>query len=381
MIGPVKEIMSRVPGYYFARSGWTKPGMPFNLTFSITNMCQSRCRTCRIWELYKKNPEKRDEELTVHEIEKIFRSMGDIPIFNLSGGEPFLRSDIVALIDLACKYLKPAIIHIPTNALSMETAEKKTKEILEVIAKRDPSIQLTVKPSLDHMDERHDDIRGVPGNFKKVMELFKRLKDIQKKYPNLHAELGTVISAWNIHDVKEIAGFVSRLGADSYRNEIAEKRSEMFNAEEPLTPEAEQYKEAIDYFVHEIRKNMKYRTIFQRSANAFRLQYYKLVSSILREHRQVIPCYAGISNVHMSPYGDIWPCCTLGYEMSMGNVRECHYDFMTIWNSDRANRIREYIKKGNCHCPLANQAYSNILMHGSSLLGVFREMVSMKSGS
>ena len=187
--------------------------------------------------------------------------------------------------------------------------------------------------------------------------------------------MGTVISAWNVRDIKEIASFVSRLGADSYRNEIAEKRSEMFNEEEELIPKAEQYKKAIEFFVHEIKMNMKNRNFFQRSTNAFRLQYYKLVSSILMEHRQVIPCYAGISNAHMSPYGDIWPCCTLGYEMSMGNVREHNYDFKTVWNSERAKRIRGYIKKGNCHCPLANQAYSNILMHTTSLLGVIRAMV------
>jgi MoaA/NifB/PqqE/SkfB family radical SAM enzyme len=375
MIGPLKDIISRVPRYYLARSGWVKPGTPFNLTFSITNMCQSRCKTCRIWDLYNKNPEKRAEELTVYEIERIFRSMGRIPIFNLSGGEPFLRGDIVEIIDLACKYLKPMIIHIPTNAISVKLAEKKTLEILNIVKRRNPSIQLTVKPSLDHIGEKHDEIRGVPDNFNKVMELFKRLRAFQKRYPNLHAELGTVISVWNVNDIKEIAGFVSRLGADSYRNEIAEKRSEMFNEEEDITPEAEEYKRAIQVFVQEIRKNMKDRRFFQRSTNAFRLQYYKLVSSIMMEHRQVIPCYAGISNAHMSPYGDIWPCCTLGYEMSMGNVRECHYDFRTVWNSERAKRIREYIKNGRCHCPLANQAYSNILMNGASLLGVIREMV------
>ena len=66
------------------------------------------------------------------------------------------------------------------------------------------------------------------------MELFRRLKVIQRRYPNLHAELGTVISAWNVRDIGEIAAFISSLGADSYRNEIAERRSEMFNEEDEI---------------------------------------------------------------------------------------------------------------------------------------------------
>ena len=375
MGGPAKDIIYRIPLYYLARLGLVEPGTPFNLTFSLTNICQSRCKTCKIWDLYNQNPEKRCEELTIQEIEKVFITMGHIPIFNISGGEPFLRNDIAEIIDLACRYLRPGIIHIPTNAISMDRVEKKTVAILDVIDQYDPSVRLTVKPSMDHLDERHDEIRGIPGNFKRVMELFRRLKVIQRRYPNLHAELGTVISAWNVRDIGEIAAFISSLGADSYRNEIAERRSEMFNEEDEITPDTVHYEKAISYFVAELKKNMKNRSLFQRSTNAFRLQYYRLAISILKEKRQVIPCYAGISNVHMSPYGDIWPCCTLGYERSMGNVREYNYDFQMIWSGERAKRIRKYIKNRNCYCPLANQAYSNILMHGPSILRVLHEMI------
>lgn len=371
----IREILPSMFRYRFARLGLIGPGSPFNLTFSVTNMCQSRCRTCRIWELYLKNPEKRQEELTIDEIEKVFRSIGHIYIFNVSGGEPFLRSDIVEIIELACRYLTPRIIHIPTNAIAVDLVEQMTWQILKIVHKYDSSIQLTIKPSLDHIGKKHDDIRGVTGNFEKVIDLFNRLKALQSDYPNLHAELGTVISKWNVNDIEKIARFVTTLGVDSYRNEIAERRSEMFNTENPITPSVEQYEHAIGYFMHQIRSHMKGRLFFHRMANAFRLSYYDLAVRILKENRQVIPCYAGISNAHMSPYGDIWACCTLGYEKSIGNLREYGYDFQTIWNSNQAKKVRAYILKGHCHCPLANQAYSNILLHGPSLIKVTHEMI------
>ncbi|MBW1769204.1 MAG: SPASM domain-containing protein, partial [Deltaproteobacteria bacterium] len=194
----------------------------------------------------------------------------------------------------------------------------------------------------------------------------------------LHAELGTVISRWNVDDIEEIARFVTAQGADSYRNEIAEQRSEMFNREDPITPSATQYERAINYFVRRVSANMKNRVFFQRMTNAFRLIYYDLAIRILKENRQVIPCYAGISNVHMSPYGDIWACCTLGYDKSMGNLREYSDDFQSLWNSPQAKKVRAFIRKGNCHCPLANQAYSNILLHGPSLFRVMREIAMVK---
>jgi MoaA/NifB/PqqE/SkfB family radical SAM enzyme len=375
MLNYIKELLPKMMRYRLARRGLVDAGMPINLTFSVTNVCQSRCKTCSIWELYRENPQKRRQELTLEEIEKIFRSMGHIYVFNISGGEPFLRSDITEIIDSACRYLSPGVVHIPTNAIATERIEHQTAAILDILKNNCPRTQLTIKPSLDHIESKHDEIRGVPGNFKKVIALFQHLKDIQSNYPNFHVELGTVISRWNVNDVAEIAQYVTHLGVDSYRNEIAEQRSEMFNTQNDITPDPEQYETAINLFVRQIRENMRNRSLFQRITNAFRLVYYSLAIRILKENRQVIPCYAGISNVHMTPYGDIWACCTLGYDKPMGNLRDYNYDFKLLWASDEAKKVRTYIRQGDCNCPMANQTYSNILMHGPSLLRVLREII------
>ena len=137
----------------------------------------------------------------------------------------------------------------------------------------------------------------------------------------------------------------------------------------------EQYEKAIDLFVRQIREHMGNRKLFQRITNAFRLAYYALAIRILKEDRQVIPCYAGISNVHMTPYGDIWACCTLGYDKPMGNLRDYDLDFQALWNTAEAQAVRTYIREEHCSCPMANQTYSNILMHGPSLLRVLRKII------
>ncbi len=373
-MGYLKELLPNMARYRLAKAGVCPPGNPINLTFSVTNICQSRCKTCNIWEIYKNDPDKRSEELTLDEIEKIFQSIGHVYIFNVSGGEPFLRPDFVEIIELACRHLSPGIIHIPTNAIADKQILAKTERIIALLRHRYAGTRLTIKPSLDHIDARHDLIRGVPGNFDKVMSLFQSLKQLKTSFSNLHVELGTVISRWNVADIEEIAAFITKLDPESYRNEIAEQRSEMLNMHRPITPDAAQYRRAIDFFVQQIRANMQNRTLFHKITHAFRLEYYRLAIRILEQRRQVIPCYAGVSNAHMTPYGDIWPCCTLGYEKSMGNLRDHGYHFPSLWAGKPAADIRAFIHAKNCHCPMANQMYSNILMDPPSLLRVLREI-------
>ena len=65
----------------------------------------------------------------------------------------------------------------------------------------------------------------------------------------------------------------------------------------------------------------------------------------MKEKRQVIPCYAGLSNIHITPDGKSMPCCIQGYKMPMGNLREMDYSIDKILASKRAKEVRKYIRK------------------------------------
>lgn len=348
-----------------------KAPKPITLTFSVTNRCQSRCKTCFIWNCKNLNsalaPEK---ELNLKEIEKIFKSIGRLFFFNISGGEPYLRNDLPQICELAVKYLKPSVIHIPTNAISPELVEDGTRKILEIIKKHNPHIRLTIKPSFDGINEKHDEIRGIKGNFKSLLETLACLKKLQKTYSNLDVGLGTVISKYNLKDIPEITAYAKKLALDSYINEIAEQRSELFTENKDITPTPEEYQNIIKYF-----SDMKLKKSLSKTTQAFRLVYYALVTNILKQKKQLIPCYAGISNAHLTPYGDIWPCCIRGYSSSFGNLRKLKYTFNKVWHSKEAEKIRKQIKNKECYCPLANQAYSNILFNPLTLFKVFKNIL------
>lgn len=361
------KLMPYLASYKMNRWFGYRNFYPMTLTYSVTAACQSKCKTCQIGAMFCQDPTRREKDLKLEEIEKIFKSMKPVYFFNMSGGEPFMRDDLPNIVALACKYLKPRVIHTPTNAILSDKIIENTEKIIQIIRKYDSTVPFTVKPSIDGVGDLHDEIRGVKGNFRCLLKTIDGLKKLEEKYDNFHLELGTVISNFNIYYLDEIEDFVHSLGVESYRNEVAECRTEFFNLEDEITPPAEVYQRLIKDFARKVEENIGKKKKLARTTEAMRVVYYDIAGKILKEKRQVIPCYAGISNVHINYDGGVWPCCVLGYEKEMGNLRDYSYDFQKLWHSKKAEEVRKYIKGENCACPLANQAYSNELLHFPSL--------------
>ncbi len=345
---------------------------PITLTFSVTARCQSRCLTCHIGECYQRHELRERPDLNIGEIEKIFQSLGPVYFFNISGGEPFLRSDLPEIVALAVRYLKPAIIHIPTNALAPQRIEVICRQILEGFRKNGVLIPLTVKPSIDGVGRLHDHIRGVPGNFSKLEETIVRLKLLAEEYSQLHVELGTVVSKFNVDQLELIESYVHSVGIESYRHEVAEERHEFFNIGEEIAPSVEIYEKLIRQFSQGILKHLPEKRALTRWTESLRLVYYDLAVQILKRKTQVIPCFGGISNLHLNFDGELWPCCVLAYSKPLGRLRESNYDVQAIIRTSQAKHVLEFIRLKGCYCPLANQWYSNILLNPRCVFRVIR---------
>ncbi len=373
------RILPRLLGYRLARQGVIKnPPGPLILNFSVTNICQSRCTTCNIWELYKKNPGKLKDELTIDEITKIFKSMDPIFLLNICGGEPYLRLDLPEICEAADKYVKPAVIHMPTNCLSVENTRKNARRILEKIK---PTTQLTIKMSLDGVGSEHDKIRGIEGNFKKLLEVHDILIKLREEYPNLYVDAGSTISNLNMDKLDEIHSYVSKnLKVDNYLNEIADTRAELFNTDLTedvpqdfrcvtrdlkITPNAQEYANATKEVVKYVKMDMKEKKLrpLSRVTQALRLVYYERTARSMLEARRIVPCYAGRSNCHLNPWGDIWACNVQAFRHSMGNLRDFNYDFKKLWTSKQAQEVRKWVDEEHCYCPLVGQGFLDTLLN------------------
>src|SRR5271157_869045 len=98
--------------------------LPFSYTISVTFKCNSRCRTCYIWE-------RNVPEFTLEEFDKTFFSLKKSPYWvTISSGEPFLRNDTVDIIKSLYTRCAPKVINIPTNGILYKTIPEKVEEIL-----------------------------------------------------------------------------------------------------------------------------------------------------------------------------------------------------------------------------------------------------------
>jgi len=330
---------------------------PINVTISTTFRCNSRCLTCNVYE-------RPVDELTVEEWEKVFVALGRAPMwFTFSGGEPFLRKDLPDIVEAAWRHCRPKVVNIPTNGTYPDRVVAGVTRLTEVLR----GTQLVINVSLDAVGERNDVIRGLRGDYEKATETLARLKELKKS--NLTVGLHSVVSRHNVRDFPAIADTLAELAPDQYIVEPAEERIELQTIGTGITPKPDD----LDLALGHVEGRLRSRTNDGLPAltRAIRLVYYRLARETVRRKEQVIPCYAAIASVHIAANGDVWGCCTRA--RALGNLRENGYDFRSIWRSAEAKEERRSIKAKECACPLANAAYTSILMDPRSLLRVGRE--------
>lgn len=333
---------------------------PLSLTLAVTYKCNSYCRTCNIW-----NKKENGNQLTIDEYGKIFRSFKSPPFeLILTGGEPFLRDDIVEICRTADVYLKPKVIIIPTNGILTEKIVEDIKKVL----KNSLKTKIIINISLDGIKEDNDEIRGLIGSFDRTIKTYFALKEIQNDFFDL--KVHTVISSYNVDKIPQIYKYIrDTLKTNLYIAEIAQERVEMNNLGmgREFFPALQKYSRAISFLSSQLEKE-KFNGL-SRIIQSFRLEYYQLTNEILERKRQVIPCCAGFASAQIAPNGDVWFCATKANPV--GNLRENSYSFEKIWFSKKAGELRKENDRRDCYCALASVAYINMLHNFNSLLQVF----------
>ncbi len=365
------ELLPKLPLYWsFYHLGWPKM-LPFSLVVSVSYRCNSKCRTCGVWR-------RPSDDMTVDEWRKIFANLGRAPFYlTFTGGEPFLRADLHELVIAGAELCRPGVITIPTNGL----LTKRIVEQVDQICAAAPHSQIGLNLSLDGIREEHDEIRQVPGNWRRAMETWQGLKELQARHRNLVLSVHTVVSKFNTHRIRDIVEGLAFLEPDSYITEVAEERVELDTVGWDITPPAEVYAPIADYLsarakaVPATQGGETPQKRLARFTQAFRAQYYQLAKRVLQEQTQVIPCQAGWASGHIAPNGDVWSCCIRAEPV--GNLRQTGYDLRPIWfeQTGEMRRLRQSIAGRECACPMANASYANMLLHAPTVVQVAREVL------
>ncbi|MDA8083427.1 MAG: radical SAM protein [Nitrospiraceae bacterium] len=343
---------------------------PIHLTFFLTRRCNAKCPFC----FYLKSddaPLQGGEELSDGEIERISRSFGTLLWLAFSGGEIFLRDDLVEVAGTFYRNNRPAIMLFPTNGLLPEVIREKTEEILRESTRS----TVAVKLSLDGLHDRHDEVRRTPGSYEKTMRTYKLLSGLADRYPNFELGINTVFCSENQDEMDNIIDFVKGLG-QVRTHTISLVRGNL--AEEGFKRvDRRKYRAAIERLECSLkdRTGATYRFRGAKVKAAQDILQRRLIDRTEEKQRRLIPCYAGKINLVLRENGDVYPCEIL--TSKMGNIRDSGYDINKVLETAEAGKILRSIGDGECYCTHECNFITNILFNPRLYPGLLKEYLQL----
>lgn len=322
-----------------------KPRKLKTMIYSATDLCNSKCSICNIWQKQQKTPRLIRDELSFHEIQNLFQEserLSELDTIIIGGGEPFLKKDLVDTVLTFYEHNPSVRIGIATNGLRTDLIIKKLSAIREVLCKlHHDRFYLEVGVSIDGLEQTHDHIRGVPGIFNNALDTINRIKEI----PDIKVKISFTITPENYKEFMKVYQLSCQLGTGFNFRFIQKSNHYYGNQEMNVTWE----KEELDKIANMMRI-MNNCWTDDRSLHDKLLDidpyYYEMMIRYERHPRLFHTCYAGTHSFFMDPYGNVYPCIMLG--RVIGNVRKTGFD--ALWSADEANRIRDFIRRKRCYC-------------------------------
>lgn len=315
---------------------------PRVLTLAVTSQCNAKCGHCFYWQELNQ-----PDDLSFDEIQKLSNSLGKLDKLLITGGEPFLRRDLPEILNLFFQNNDLNMVNIPTNGLLPDLTQRQTRRILEVADGR----TINVTFSLDGLEEVHDELRGVPGNFAKVVESYEALHSLQDEYANLSLRINSVVMNRTIGSVFGLIDRIPKLFSQINTPALTLLRGGPMDTTLLLPP------------TRELAKLYRYkaRNIPGKQPLLFRIgdwTTFNLGLQTLREDTQVVSCEAGRILGVVEANGNVKHCELLP---PIGNLRDG--DFQAIWTSEGARHERQKISDKQCRCTHECNIFPSLLAH------------------
>ena len=334
-----------------------KAVLPRFLTYTVTYACNARCVMCDSW----KKPSPAD--LSTDEVSRIFDQLPKLDAVRLTGGEPFVRKDMVELAALVQAKLKPLFLHITTNGFL-------TNRIVSFCEQRPKDTPLFLLLSVDGMADKHNQIRGHQKAWDYVVATLKALAPRRRELNLRLAVNQTIVDAEGAAHYRELRAFLDTLGV---RNNavVAYDSSATYSLKEnvDLAPShvgefhtfGEFSRKQLTTLLDQVEADLDAYPLGQRLVRRYYLDGVR--ARLLQGHGAPNPkCVSLNSHLRIFPDGRM-PVCQFN-STSVGNLRQ--QGFAEIWNSRETQKWRGWVDR----CPgcwaeceiLPNAIYSGDLV-------------------
>lgn len=289
-----------------------------------------------------------------------------------SGGEIFLRDDLVEIAATFYRNNKPSIMLFPTNGLLPDVIRNRIEKILRLC----PKSIVALKLSMDGLHGAHDALRNTPASFDRTMETYQAVAGLVEHYPNFELGVNTVFCSGNQDAMDGIIEFVRGMQAikthtiSLVRGRLSDKQSRKVDPKK--------YLDAVSKLELDLKtgRSPVYRFRGARIKAAQDIMQRRLIHTTMQENRRMLPCYAGRLNLVLSETGEVFPCEIL--RDSFGNVRDFGYDLRKVAHSANAQRVNDAIKNNGCHCTHECYYMTNILFNPRMYPALLKEYIRLR---
>lgn len=283
-------------------------GEPYLLNVHLSWNCNSKCRHCFIWKI-----DDHPDELSPEDYRRLFQRLGKaIAIVNFSGGQPTLKTGLDRIMLSAVEQLPNlALMHYTTNALTPEA----DLTLVDTVLSAHPRFALRVSISLDGLEDGHDSVRGVPGNFEKAARLFARLNERKQRFAGLRVGFSTTIGTFNVDRLPAIS---SAFPDKDFHTFDFYHRNDVYYGETPrdgmaLDPEEVLYgveQKGVDGILNGVFLGLN------------------------RDASNQPLCAAGDASISVYPKGEVKRCFYL--DETIGDLRSSDFDLLEVVKRSRA---------------------------------------------
>ena len=252
---------------------------PILVHFEVTLRCNARCNFCDYW---KTDASERERELSSYaDAARFFNPM----MVTWTGGEPTLRRDLEGLVSAVDRAIRVKYMTLithggtlgPERALSLWNAGVNQFNI-----------------SLDFLDERHDQARGIPGLVAKIMSNVPAMRE-----RGIDAiRFNTVIKRSNLGELMPIVRRAAELGVGVNFSCYTDNK----NGNEDGLIRASELRE-LEAVVAELLDFKRRRRGIITNSDYYLEQIPRYVRGDTTE-----PCRSGIRTIHLDPAGYVKRC-------------------------------------------------------------------------
>jgi radical SAM protein with 4Fe4S-binding SPASM domain len=313
--------------FHLLRRHLLRPIRIESFNFEVTRRCNGRCTYCNIW----RTPSKPELELKPDEIREYLKPaklFSRVQLIGVTGGEPFLRSDLVDLCQALREACPNAHLGFVTNGLNPELT---VDTLLKIRSEVDPKLVcgVSIDGFSDYDAATRNDSRHYNSAWKTVFLL---------SYYGIPVGIGSTLTESNIHVAPHFKRWVEARGIP-YAFEIASTSIHYYDNVEFRELTGREYLPVIEEL--------------SRGGSTF--SHYQ--PKYFVEKRQLFPCFSGFASFFLNCYGEVYPCIHLPY--SFGNLRQTP-SFKYIWHGPRAREARKLIRDKRCHCWTSCEAGATI---------------------